>query len=294
MDASTHYPIVLIHGLFGFDKIAGYQYFFGIEEALKNAGATVFAVNIPAVNSNEARGEKLLEHVDRILQETKADKVNLIGHSQGPLAARYVAARHPQKVASVTSISCPNQGSEIADLLREALTPGALSEKVAETLLFAVGTFISLISGNPQNTTDPQAAFASLTSAGLVDFNGKYPQGLPTVWGGEGNEIENGVYYYSWSGIVKGTEFSQLLDPGHASCVALSYLFRKEKGANDGAVGRFSSHLGKVIRSDYPMDHFDVVNQFAGNTSKDPDTGKRFDPVKLYVEHAALLKSKGL
>lgn len=288
MDASTHYPIVLIHGLFGFDKIAGYRYFFGIEEALKNAGATVFAVNIPAINSNEARGEKLLEHIDRILQETKADKVNLIGHSQGPLAARYVAALHPEKVASVTSISCPNYGSEIADLVRKALVPGALPETVVTALFSAVGAFISLIGGNQKHAVDPKAAFASLTTEGLADFNSKYPQGLPAVWGGEGQEIENGVYYYSWSGIVKGTEFSQLLDPGHLSCVALSKLFYKEKDANDGAVGRYSSHLGKVIRSDYAMDHFDVVNQFAGMT-----TGN-VKPVDLFLEHAALLKSKGL
>ena len=65
MDASTKYPIVLVHGLFGFDKIAGYPYFFEIEEALERAGAQVFAVNIPAVNGNEERGEKLLEHVNR-------------------------------------------------------------------------------------------------------------------------------------------------------------------------------------------------------------------------------------
>lgn len=157
MDASTQYPIVLVHGLFGFDTIAGYPYFFDIKEALEHAGARVFTVNIPAVNGNEERGEKLLEQVNRILQETGAAKVNLIGHSQGPLAARYVAALHPEKVASVTSVSCPNHGSEIADQLHKALTPGELPEAFVLALFSAVGTFISLISGHPQNPQDPQA-----------------------------------------------------------------------------------------------------------------------------------------
>ncbi|MFS2071774.1 esterase/lipase family protein [Pseudomonas sp. CT11-2] len=288
MDASTKYPIVLVHGLFGFDRIAGYPYFFEIEEALERAGAQVFAVNIPTVNGNEERGEKLLEHVNRILRETGAAKVNLIGHSQGPLAARYVAALYPEKVASVTSVSCPNHGSEIADQLHKALTPGELPEALVLALLGAVGTFISLISGHPENPVDPQAAFESLTSAGLAAFNRKYPQGLPKVWGGEGKEIENGVHYYSWSGIVQNFQSLQLLDPTHLNCKVLSQLFYKEKHANDGLVGRYSSHLGKVIRSDYPMDHFDAVNQMAGINSWN------VSPVMLYLEHAARLKSKGL
>ncbi|VVP11174.1 esterase/lipase family protein [Pseudomonas fluorescens] len=288
MDASTQYPIVLVHGLFGFDKIAGYPYFFEIKEALEQAGAKVYAVNIPAVNGNEERGEKLLEHVNRILQETGAARVNLIGHSQGPLAARYVAALHPEKVASVTSVSCPNHGSEIADQLQKALTPGALPEVLVLAVLKAVGTFISLISGHPQNPQDARAAFKSLTSEGLAAFNLKYPQGVPERWGGEGNEIENGVHYYSWSGIVQNLQSLQPLDPSHLNCIVLSNLFYKEKTANDGLVGQYSSHLGKVIRSDYPMDHFDAVNQMAGRTSWN------VNPVKLYLDHAALLKSKGL
>ncbi|WP_426205899.1 esterase/lipase family protein [Pseudomonas sp. TWP3-1] len=287
-EASTRYPIVLIHGLFGFDKIAGMAYFFKIKEHLENAGAEVFAVSVPAANSNEKRGEFLLSQVEQILQQTGAAKVNLFGHSQGPLAARYVAALHPEKVASVTSISCPNQGSEIADQLRKALTPGALPEALALLIFNAVGTFLSVISGHPQNPQDAAAAFASLTSEGLAEFNRKYPQGVPKVWGGEGDEVVNGVRYYSWSGTVQQPQTPQILDPSHLNCIALSKLFYKEKDANDGLVGQFSSHLGKVIRSDYPMDHFDAVNQIAGKTSWG------FDVLKLYLDHAILLKSKGL
>lgn len=287
-DAATQYPIVLVHGLFGFDRIAGYSYFFEIEEALERAGARVFTVTIPAVNGNEERGEKLLEQVDRILLQTGAARVNLIGHSQGPLAARYVAALHPEKVASVTSVSCPNHGSEIADQLQRALTPGKLPEALVLALLGAVGTLISFISGHPRNPVNPQAAFESLTSDGLAAFNLKYPQGVPKVWGGEGDEMVNGVYYYSWSGVVQTFQSLQPLDPTHLNCIALSKLFYKEKDANDGLVGRFSSHLGKVIRSDYPMDHFDAVNQIAGITSWN------VSPVRLYLEHAARLKSNGL
>lgn len=294
MDTSTHYPLLLIHGLFGFDKIGGYDYFYGIKDALTRAGAKVFSFSIPAINNNEVRGQALLERIDQILnggadgRGEKFDKVNLIGHSQGPLAARYAAALHPEKVASVTSVACPNQGSEIADLVVKALVAGTFPEAFVTNLFKALGTFISLIGGN-QHTVDPTAAFQSLTSKEMETFNRNYPQGLPGVWGGEGKEREdNGVYYYSWSGIVQADKSWQLLDPGHSSCVLLSKFFSREKDANDGAVGRFSSHLGKVIRSDYPMDHFDIVNQFAGIVNKE------VNPVNLYLEHAVRLKSKGL
>ncbi|WP_236721970.1 esterase/lipase family protein [Pseudomonas frederiksbergensis] len=185
------------------------------------AGATTLALgeaicsNLPCklrlAATDQERGEKLLEQVNRILQETGAAKVNLIGHGQGPLAARYVAALHPEKVASVTSVSYPNHGSEIADQLHKALTPGELPEAFVLALLSAVGTFISLISG--------------------------HPQGVPKHWGGEGNEIENGVYYYSWSGILQNVQTPQLLDPTPINCIVLSTLFYKEKDANDGLVG---------------------------------------------------------
>lgn len=78
------------------------------------------------------------------------------------------------------------------------------------------------------------------------------------------------------------------LDPLHHSLVALSLLFTKERNQNDGLVGRYSMHLGKVIRSDYQLDHVDAINQTAGMVSKD------IDPVQLFVNQIELLKSKGL
>ena len=38
----TRYPIVLVHGLLGFDSLLGvYDYFYGIPQALRSGGATV-------------------------------------------------------------------------------------------------------------------------------------------------------------------------------------------------------------------------------------------------------------
>ncbi len=68
----TRYPIVLVHGLFGFDNIAGVDYFYGIPRALSRSGAKVYVAQVSATNSNEARGEQLLRQVKRILAITGA------------------------------------------------------------------------------------------------------------------------------------------------------------------------------------------------------------------------------
>lgn len=44
---------------------------------------------------------------------------------------------------------------------------------------------------------------------------------------------------------------------------------------HDGLVGRYSMHLGKVIRSDYQLGHVDAINQAAGMVSKDIDPVQR-------------------
>lgn len=58
--ANTHYPILLVHGLFGFGRIGPFNYFKGIEDALAESGARVFVSIISAANNNETRGEQLL------------------------------------------------------------------------------------------------------------------------------------------------------------------------------------------------------------------------------------------
>ncbi|MEB0207594.1 triacylglycerol lipase [Pseudomonas sp. CCC3.1] len=289
--ANTQYPILLVHGLFGFDRIGPFNYFNGIKEALQRAGASVFIASLSAAHSNETRGEQLLVQIARILQQTGARRVNLIGHSQGALTARYAAAVAPESVASVTSVSGPNHGSELADRLRLAFIPGKLPEKVAASLTTAFGTLITIISGKPQLPQHALQALNALTSEGVAAFNLKYPQGLPNTWGGMGAAKVNGVFYYSWSGIIKGSLLSEsmnLLDPMHNACRLLATFFTTEYKENDGLVGRFSSHLGTVIQSDYPMDHLDTINHLAGLTRH------KANPVELYVKHAQRLKKQGL
>jgi triacylglycerol lipase len=57
-NAKTHYPILLVHGLFGFERIGGVQLFHDVKQALRDAGASVFVPFVSATHSNEVRGEQ--------------------------------------------------------------------------------------------------------------------------------------------------------------------------------------------------------------------------------------------
>src|SRR5438093_104353 len=79
------YPIVLAHGLFGFDKFAGAdfaEYFYGVKAELAKHGETeVFTPTVDPFNSSVYRGAQLASKVQQILAQTGAAKVILIGHS---------------------------------------------------------------------------------------------------------------------------------------------------------------------------------------------------------------------
>ena len=65
----TRYPIVLVHGLFGFDSALGVDYFYGIPDALRQGGARVFVAQVSAANSTEVRGEQLLAQAQKLVAE---------------------------------------------------------------------------------------------------------------------------------------------------------------------------------------------------------------------------------
>jgi len=92
----TRFPIVLAGGLFGFD-------FFAIPEDLRSGGAKVFTTQVNPFSTNRARAAELLKQVEEIRARTGAEKVNLIGHSQGGLDARSSSCRHLEWQRSIGS-----------------------------------------------------------------------------------------------------------------------------------------------------------------------------------------------
>ena len=279
--AKTRYPIVLVHGLFGFDSFLGLDYFYGIPGALTQDGAKVFVAQVSAANSTEVRGEQLLAQVKTIMAITGASKVNLIGHSHGGPTIRYVAGVAPQLVASVTSIGGVNKGSRVADILRGVVPAGTLSETLVNNAAKAFVALINLGSGGTSLPQMPTAALDALTTVKTQDFNRRFPQALPSGCG-SGPELVNGVRYYSWAGTLPVTN---VWDVSDSALGILSLVFGE---ANDGLVSACSSRLGTHL-GDYRQNHLDEVNQVLG--LRDWFSA---DPVTLYRQHANRLKQMGL
>lgn len=280
--ADTEHPIVLVHGFMGFDSLLGVvDYWYGIPEALEKEGADVHVVLVSAANSPEARGEQLINQIEDILAETGAEKVNLIGHSHGSPTSRYAAAIIPGKVASVTGVAGVNNGVEFAD----AISAG--DQKVIASILPTLADLIAFLGGN-KNPNDVVASLGSMSTEGMNAFNAAYPAGTISPNScGEGDYTVNGINYYSWSGRSDQTAHqTDLIDPSDLLFAYTGSLYHRP---NDGLVATCTSHLGKVIRDDYFLNHLDSSNGLLGMTNN-----LTTDPVEIFVNHANRLKQAGL
>ena len=280
----TTHPIVLVHGLLGFDSILGvYDYWYGVPADLRSGGARVYVANVSSSHYSEVRGEQLIRDLDALRAVYGHSRFNLVGHSHGGPTIRYVASVRPDLVASVTSVGSPHKGSKVADGLNAALPPGSPLRPLVAGFVDALSVFIEVLSGDD----DPQyalGALASLSSTGSAMFNARHPQGMPATACGNGASIVNGVRYYSWGGTSVLTNVFDASD-GLLGAGGLFYGFEQ----NDGLVGKCSSHLGLVLRDDYGWNHLDEVNQVLGLRGLFSSS-----PVSVLRTHANRLKTAGL
>jgi triacylglycerol lipase len=124
-------PVVLVHGLFGFDKIARFHYFRGIAGHLSSLGCPTQAVRLPAAKSVPERARVLVDAIAAL----PGERFDLIAHSLGGLDARYALAKLglADRVRSLVTIGTPHRGTPLADLAA-AGGPLALARKAIATI----------------------------------------------------------------------------------------------------------------------------------------------------------------
>ncbi len=282
----TKYPIVLVHGITGFDTIGGLiNYFHTVPWNLERDGAKVYVASVAAFNDSEQRGAELVRQIQP-WAAANGGKVNLIGHSQGSPTSRVAASLRPDLVASVTSVNGVNKGSKVADVVRGVVPAGSLVEGGANAVANALGAFINLLSGsnNPQNGL---ASLQTLTTAGTAALNSRHPWGINnSSYCAKSTEVHNvrghNIRYFSWTGDNAYTNVFDAADP-FLGITGLVFGFEK----NDGLVGVCATYLGQVLGDDYHMNHADAVNHLFGIRGWT-------DPVSLYRQHANRLKNKGV
>ena len=136
------HPVVLLHGVLGFDEIAiagrKHRYFRNIAEKLADLDAEFHHPRLPAVASVSVRAENLAE----LVQAMPGSRVNVIAHSMGGLDARFAISRLglDRRVASLVTIGAPHHGTPLADFslsrrMSRFLHVPALTDLTPESLL---------------------------------------------------------------------------------------------------------------------------------------------------------------
>ncbi|RPD74028.1 alpha/beta-hydrolase [Lentinus tigrinus ALCF2SS1-7] len=133
---TPRYPIVLCHGLYGFDvrgpssfPILQQHYWSNVLNVLrKKVGAEVLVTGVPSTGSVSSRAENL----DKFLREKAYSRgVNFLAHSMGGLDCRHLITHlKPQDYTplSLTTVATPHRGSPFMDWCRQYIGLGRYEE----------------------------------------------------------------------------------------------------------------------------------------------------------------------
>jgi len=228
---NLNYPIVLVHGISVHDRNKTFSCWGRIPETLENNGVQVFFGNTDSWGDYESNALILKETIKKILLKTNKEKVNIIAHSKGGLDARYLIWKHNfgGKVASLTTISTPHHGSEIADLINN----GNLAHtKTANSALTLYGRLSNDIRPNIYSVN------YQLTTKYMKQFNAEVIN-------------DDNVYYQSFYTTTKNAFQDRLFIRTY------NYL-KRNIGANDGLVSAFSSQWYNTTKIEGSISHREI------------------------------------
>ena len=265
-------PIVFMHGMAGFDQVAGYDYFYGVLEALAADCRRAFATRVDPLNTVVRRAEQVSAQIDDILAKTGASQVDIIAHSQGGLDARYLITHlgYGDRIRTLVTIATPHHGTLVADA--------------------ALG-WVSDRSAGAQATFDLIDWLGSHATGTDVDVQGQ-------VWGLTRRYVEGTfnpttlddprVRYYSYAGLTQASPFvdHDNVDIVNPSLLPAYVILTRLEGENDGLVSVASAKWGSFLGV-LPADHMDEIGLPFGVT------GGPFDHIAFYRALARFLDNKG-
>jgi triacylglycerol lipase len=222
-----------VHGIVAHDRGGIINFWGGIPEKLQENNIKVYFGNTDSWGSYESNAEILKATIDRILDETKSEKVNIIAHSKGGIDSRFMIWKYNygDKVASLTTISTPHHGSEIADLIFEQDIYSQIEKNVLEIFGYLYGDL------NP----DFYNVNLQLTTEKMKEFN-------------ENIEMDAEVYYQCL--------YTAMRSPFNDPLFFYSFLYLKIiVGNNDGIVSERSARWGNNIRKiEGGISHADIID----------------------------------
>lgn len=259
----TRHPLVLMHGFGALAAVRRGGQLHGTALALRQHGVLAYAPNVAPYNPVAVRAAQWEVHLNRILDETKADRLNLVAHSMGGLDARYLIRERGlhDRIATLTTISTPHHGTPLCAFL--AARPERLRGWI-ERLLNGLGA-----ASMAEVEADARQALAEMLPAYTCEtFNPSVPD-------------HPSVRYYSFAGRAgKGTDVT--INP---FLLLPNRIVYRAEGENDGYVSvesaRWGTFLG-TIDADHtlqiglrvpPAPAFDTAGFYAGIARRLADEG---------------------
>ncbi|KAF8962670.1 hypothetical protein BGZ46_001128 [Entomortierella lignicola] len=306
-------PIVLCHGLFGFDKMGPaaiphlqIHYWNGIHQALSKLGAKVIVARVPRTGSIKERAEDL----HKILSTTmEGSPVNFVAHSMGGLDCRYLISHIHDKnytVQSLTTLSTPHRGSPMMDWFRDNFGVGLilqseeeamrklgesakLSKEAVQEASEALNSYLENVTGRamPSNRAAPFPSPISPLLNRLIPYlDTPAYANLTTTFCKEvfnpNTPDDPRVSYYSY-----GASVPQI--PLWAPLGFPWEVIKAKEGENDGLVSLQSARWGEYVET-VEADHWDLNNRWRLKIGYDQ---KPFDAVDLYMNVATRLYKNG-
>jgi triacylglycerol lipase len=280
------YPIILHHGFAGFRDIGPINYYFNVARDLRTRGERVYEAEVTPFDSPAARARQLARYVDRVLEETRSEKVLIIAHSQGGLDSRYMISTlaYGDRVAALVTISTPHRGTRVADTIL-GFVPGA-----TQSFINAIATLFAWTYNEARTRMDLGAALLALSEREADAFNRDNPND-PRVrywsWAGRSN-LRTGV---AVCGDARYENEPLRLD---STALPLSPFATLLEGldpvdnVNDGMVTVRSARWGE-FQGCVPADHFDEVGQIAHTGP----IASGFDHIAFYRRIVADLRAAG-
>jgi triacylglycerol esterase/lipase EstA (alpha/beta hydrolase family) len=263
------YPIVLVHGFFVSDEIGPVDYWWRIPERLRREGEQVFVSSEEPLRTPQERAVQLAGQVDRVLAETRAEKVNLIAHSMGGLDARVLisALGYGDRIASLTTIGTPHRGTPVADAIL-GIIPNGVEVDVGEL----VNGFAQFVDGDRQNALE---AARVMSTEGAARFNAEHPD-------------DARVTYLSVVGRTTADPFFVFNEHDYVDAGLWgSFAYLRLLGLrSDGLVPTDSQKWGEHVAT-VQADHYNEIGQILGVV------GFAFDPWDFYADHAKALHARG-
>lgn len=264
------YPFLLVHGM-GFRDGSLFNYWGRIPRQLKKMGCDIYYGTQDSNASVETNGKHIADRIQKIIEKTGAEKINIIAHSKGGLDARYAISTcgMGKYVASLTTISTPHHGSNTVDTLMKLPNPLVrFAGKCTDIVFRFIGDM----------KPDSYKVFQLFTTEMMENFNRENP------------DVE-GVYYQSYA-FVMHSPFSDMF------LFVPSLIVWCIEGPNDGLLTPDAVRWGNfkgIYKSNIQrgISHCDEVDMRRKRFTKKKGEGVS-DIVELYMDIVTGLKELGM